>query len=328
MIETEIIGHSLQLQKLALMRENNKIPHAILFSGINGIGKKTVALRFFMELFCSSETSPCLACPSCRQIRSGTFPDLIILEPNNKGKIPIGSQENSEEGSVRWLIERISKKSISGRFGVIIDGVEKISPPGQNALLKTIEEPQTGTVLILITSNKSRILPTILSRCSHIAFNPLLDKDVEKILTHINMHPEDSGIINLSGGSVEIARMLADDEILNEIRAVSSEINNHILQNTPLHLNIQAVQKKTGTENLIHILLNLYRHLLMLQIHGSDSSGTTVSPDQLPGEKLEKIIKILLALKKGLSNNLNIKYFLKGMIYSLDSIHDSGTPKI
>ncbi len=324
----EITGHSLQLKKLSLMRENEKIPHALLFSGINGIGKKTVAFRFFLELFCTLENPPCLSCPTCRQVLSGTFPDLILIEPNDKGKIPIGNQDNSEPGSIRWLISRISRKSISARYGVIIDGVDKLTPAGQNALLKTIEEPQKGTVIILITSNRSRILPTILSRCSHISFNPLLDSDVEAILKRNRVEYQGSHVIDLAGGSVEIATMLTSNEILDGVTAVCREIDDFILENRPMELNISTIQKKTGAENLIHILLNIYRHRLISLIQGEQVAAPGGDQAPVHAEKLSIIIKILLALKKGLPNNLNIKYFLKGMVYSIDSMHDIGIPEI
>ena len=167
-----IIGHSRQIKILEVLRRNDDIPQTILFSGKSGIGKKLVARRLLASLFCEAGDPPCLKCPSCLQAAGGTFPDIIELGPDEKGSIPIGDADRSEPGSVRWLIDRLSKKSISGTYGVLIDGAESISAAGQNALLKTIEEPQAGAHIIIITANRSLILPTILSRCMNLPFYP------------------------------------------------------------------------------------------------------------------------------------------------------------
>src|SRR5208337_5161192 len=130
---TGIIGHTRQLDILNLLFWNETIPHTMLFTGMTGIGKKLVARRFLTALFCAAEEPPCMKCPACLQAAGKTLPDIIELTPDDKETIPIGDTDRSEEGSVRWLIDRLSKKSLSGKFGVLIDRAESISIPGQNA---------------------------------------------------------------------------------------------------------------------------------------------------------------------------------------------------
>ena len=91
-----IIGHKKQLKRLELLYKNMATPQAILFSGISGIGKRAIALRYIKGLFCKSENPPCRACPSCIQIIKGSYPDMIELTPNEKGIIPIGDQKKSD----------------------------------------------------------------------------------------------------------------------------------------------------------------------------------------------------------------------------------------
>jgi hypothetical protein len=324
---TGIIGHKRQLDVLNLLLWNKSIPHTLLFTGIAGIGKKLIAQRFLAALFCADEDPPCLKCPVCLQAAAKTLPDIIELSPDEKGTIPIGGTDRSDQGSVRWLIERLSKKSISGKFGVLIDGAEAISTPGQNALLKTIEEPQEGAHIIIITSNKSLILPTIQSRCMELPFNPLGQNEVLQI-TALHSRPSDPGLVaELSGGSVEIALLLSQASLLESITALCVEIGLYLSKRNNLRLDMMALQKKISMDNLLSILINLYRAMLVSLIEARPLHPFLESlkiPDRLI---LVKLIKILLALKKGVANNLNIRNAMKGMLYSIDVFDGFGLPK-
>jgi DNA polymerase III delta prime subunit len=324
-----IIGHTRQLKFLELLRRNDTIPHTMLFSGKSGIGKKLVAQRFIASLFCSEVDSPCLRCPTCLQAMNMTFPDIIELHPDEKGTIPIGSTDRSEQGSVRWLIDRLSKKSITGTYGVIINGAEAISTGGQNALLKTIEEPQAGAHIIIITENKSLILPTILSRSMELAFNPLDAAEVKQALTAAGAGVADPDIISeLSGGSVETALLLSAENTLSGIAAICHEITSYLLRCQSLRLDLAALQKKISMDQLLSILLNAYRSILSSSISGAPLHPFLADFSIADRKKLTKLIKILLALRKGLTNNLNIRSALKGMLYAIEEINDFGLPRL
>ncbi len=325
-----IIGHTRQLKLLDLLQAGGKIPQTMLFSGRPGTGKRIVARRFLTALFCSADDPPCLRCPSCLQAAGGTHPDIIEMGPDEKGAIPIGTADKSEPGSVRWLIDRLSKKSISGTYGVIIDGAESISSAGQNALLKTIEEPQAGAHIILITAGRSLILPTILSRSMYIPFNPLEAEDVRSFLalskTAGTADPD--LVAELCGGSLEAALLLAREDILEGIAAICREISAYLASGESLALDIAPLQKKIGVDLLLSLLVNIYRSLFLSALSGTAPhpflAGFAVDDRQ----KSVKIIKILLALRKGLSNNLNIRNALKGLLYSIDDIDGFGLPKL
>ncbi len=322
-----IIGHTKQIDGLRLLLENGKIPQTMLFSGISGIGKRKIALRVLASFFCSSNNAPCLTCRTCRQISGGSYPDLLQLNPDEKGHIPVGSPEKREEGSVRWLIDRLSKKSVSEKFGVIVNCIENVSLSGQTALLKTIEEPPHNAKIILLTANKSLILPTIISRCTEISFLPLSEAEVEYIIKNINVDPEEPELISkISGGSAELALFLSEKERFNELIELCRDISDHINNNSYLKLDLSLLQKNAGIENAVTMILNIYRIIFISKIYGYDLKGVLNEIVIDNNVKLKKVIKIFLAVRKGFANNLNIRNSLKGLLYSIDSIDEIGLP--
>ncbi len=321
-----IIGHSRQLKVLSHLLKNGNTPHSMLFSGKSGIGKKLIARRFLAALYCGAGDPPCGACPSCLQAAGGTHPDIIELLPDEKGNIPIGDAERSEPGSVRWLIDRLSKKSVSGGYGVLIDCAEVLRADGQNALLKTIEEPQAGSHIIIITSNKSLILPTILSRSLDLTFSPLGAEEVKEVLAAEGAVGDPDLAAALSGGSLETALALSDKAVLSGVREICGEISSYLSRGETLRLDLAALQKKLGMDQLLSILLTVYRALLMPRFGGEPVHPFLAEYDVQDQQKLTQLIKILLALRKGLANNLNIRNALKGMLYAIDGMDRYGLP--
>jgi DNA polymerase-3 subunit delta' len=164
----EIIGHEKQIETLRQSLLNGRLHQAYLFIGPDGIGKRTVALALAQTIHCAElESDFCGACGSCRAIQTGNHADFRILEPlPNKKDISIQQ--------VRELEKALSLRSFSGRQKVaIIDPATLMNWPAQNALLKTLEEPPQGCVLILIASNAGGLLPTVRSRAFALSFAPL-----------------------------------------------------------------------------------------------------------------------------------------------------------
>jgi DNA polymerase III subunit delta' len=146
---------------------------------------------------------PCGKCPSCRQIQNDKHPDIHLTEPqSNLLRID----------RIRALLSALAMKPFSARHRVVIIAeAQCMNPEAANALLKMLEEPPAHTMLILTASHKSDLLPTIVSRCRHIRFNPLNPRD---LMTLLNQTPESdaeyaSTAAMLSGGSLTKARQLA-----------------------------------------------------------------------------------------------------------------------
>jgi len=170
-----ITGHEKQIDTIERALESGTLPHAYLFSGMGGIGKRLIALKLAETLQCNSpESRPCGKCSGCRKIKEGNHPDLIELQAD-------GNFIKIEQ--IRGLQKRLSLKSFEGRATVcIIDGAEKMNPAAANALLKTLEEPPQDTYLILLTENIRQVISTVISRCRRLNFNPLSADNISSTL--------------------------------------------------------------------------------------------------------------------------------------------------
>ncbi len=201
-----IIGHKKQKEVLEKLAKGKNIPHALLFSGVEKVGKKEVALEFIKSIFCEKAKGFCGECYSCRTIDSSNFPDLSIIEPKDR---------NIEIEEVRDLQNRLSLKSYSNSLKVgIINDAHLLRKDAQNALLKTLEEPKGDTVLILITSYPQMLLPTIRSRLEEIKFGVVSRKEIEDHLVSLGADIEKAKEIALisSGQIGKAIEFLKDEE--------------------------------------------------------------------------------------------------------------------
>jgi DNA polymerase-3 subunit delta' len=162
----EIVGQGPVLERLEAEAASDRRAHAYVFSGPRGIGKRLAAEAFAGLVLCTGEAPPCGACPGCRARASDVHPDLDIVEPpRGKRALPVES--------VRNLVARIALRPALARGRVfLIDRAHTLTEEAANALLKTLEEPPPGSLLVLVTERVQAILPTILSRCRVVRFRP------------------------------------------------------------------------------------------------------------------------------------------------------------
>lgn len=173
----KIIGHQKQKEILLRIIENKNIPHALLFSGPEKIGKKKIAIDFSNQLLGENNI------------------DLFILSPKDN---IISIKE------IRDLQEKLSLKSYNHGFKIaIIDDAHLMKKDAQNALLKTLEEPKGNTVLILITSYPSMLLKTISSRIQELKFSLIGKEEIEKHLIELGGKEEKvKEISSISSGQI------------------------------------------------------------------------------------------------------------------------------
>ena len=164
----EIVGHQKQVEIVRQALNHGRLHHAYLFVGMEGVGKKTIALGLAKAIHCSAATGDfCGECPDCARIQANNHPDVRIIEPL-AGKKEISIQQ------IRELEKELNFRSFSGKKKIaIVDPATLMNLSAQNALLKTLEEPPQDSVLILIASSGGALLPTLRSRCLRVTFGPL-----------------------------------------------------------------------------------------------------------------------------------------------------------
>lgn len=180
--------------------KNKKIANSYMFIGNAGIGKKLIAREYAKNIMCLKNAECNNQCDSCIKFDANSNPDYYELIPENK-KIKIDNIRQMQEGI-------IEKPIISNKKMYIIDDADLMTEESQNCLLKTLEEPPEYSVIILIVSNESKILPTIKSRCIKINFNILTQNELKqylKVENKLNQYSESelNNLIELLDGSLE-----------------------------------------------------------------------------------------------------------------------------
>lgn len=288
--------------------KNNKLSHAYIFSGPDGVGKLLAALNFAKVLNCENQLmlEPCDKCSSCRKIDSLTHPDIYILRAEKKSGV-IGIDE------IRELIRNMSLKSFEARNRVcIIDGAQDMKREAANALLKTLEEPPADSILILITSNLEGLFTTIVSRSQIVKFFPLKRKEVEDILKNeYSMDAVKAYILShLSGGRLGDALEFKNEDIFTW----RSALINSVLQGLMAEVNFDEISKDSLRLQL-DILLTWFRDILNTKIGVENSMLVNIDKkDVITGEAklmsfdyLEDVISDIVSTMSYLDQNANPK---------------------
>jgi len=210
-----ILGHERPVRVLRRALASERIPGAYLFSGPEGVGKRSAAVAFVAALNCPDGVGEaCGTCKSCRMIMEGIHPDLFI--PDRSGtRIPknppaAGGKDRSGSGYISEIIPKLTYAPLMGRWKVVLlDDAHQLTETAANYLLKTMEEPPSRTLFLLVTAAEHLLLPTVISRCQRIRFSPLSEDQLIRILVGLG---EDEAVARraagLSDGSVGKARQL------------------------------------------------------------------------------------------------------------------------
>lgn len=182
-----IVGqpHAVALLRQALAQ--GRIAHAWAFVGPPGVGRKLTALAFAQALLCPAQG--CGSCPSCRKVLTGHHPDLHLVAPD-------GATLKIEQ--IREVERLAALVPLDGAWKVfILDDADRMTLPTAHAILKTLEEPPSRSLLILILANPRALPPTVISRCRPVRFRPLAEAEAAPLL------------VAASGLTLEEARLVA-----------------------------------------------------------------------------------------------------------------------
>ena len=204
---SDILGNEEKVGQIRDMINSRQFPNAVIFSGLAGIGKKMIANVAAMSLLCESDNKPCGDCPSCRAFMAASHPDYYYMEPDKSKANPMIKIDQ-----VRALQAEVSLMPVMSDLRmVIIDDAELMNGAAQNCLLKTIEEPSGLSKFILTTSNRSRLLMTLRSRCMIINFERLSEEDIMRGLELRNIDNA-AEIAVIANGSLGQAIKLAEND--------------------------------------------------------------------------------------------------------------------
>jgi len=224
----ELLGHEAAERRLIEAWCSSRLPHAWLVSGPRGIGKATLAHRFARFVLAGGvedEVTPGLSLakthPIFQRTAAGTHADLLTIESGNKGKSGRKQYEISVEESRRIGPFLTMTAAEGGWRTVVIDSADEMTRAAGNAVLKLLEEPPAKAILLLVSHNPGRVLPTIRSRCCHLVLRPLNQEIQARLLGDYRPDLETKvrgALIRLAGGSIGYALCLAEESGLDLYR--------------------------------------------------------------------------------------------------------------
>jgi DNA polymerase-3 subunit delta' len=252
----DVIGHHRPLQILRRVLETGRVHHAYLFTGMEGIGKRLVALNMAKAFNCADQAGEaCDRCRSCQLMTKEVHPDLILIEPTG---------ETIKIEQIRELERSIAFKPYEARWRVVlIDGAERMTREAANALLKTLEEPPAGTMIILVARVVEGLPATVISRCQRIRFSPLSQEEVKKVL-HDRLPADAINILApLAGGSPGRALRMNGEEVTRAKGLLLSAFSPSL--NRRLRLARELAHEEGMGEMFLEILGGWLRDLIIYQ---------------------------------------------------------------
>ncbi len=305
----DIIGCESQIEELKGYIKTGKLPHAFLFAGMAGLGKTKTAREFFKAVNCSGSTGDgCDSCRTCLKVLNGSHPDLVSVSPSN-GWIVVED--------IRTMISEVGLKPFEARTRfIIIEPAERMNKASSNALLKTLEEPPDGSLIILISHKPALLLPTIVSRCQIIRFAPLDASAAEKSAI-------DPVLLRLTSGTMG-GLPSGDAEYLLEVREA---VLDSIRDGDPAGLvNKYFSDAEQGPETLSVFLLvaeSILRDLLVLS-HGG---GSIINEELreavrrgIGSQGAEEIALCIRDIRRGVNENINQRVAMSDLLFRLKGI--------
>ncbi len=255
-----------QWQRFMKTQQQDRMPHAILLCGPDGIGLKHFAQTAIMQLLCLSRDNKihgaCGKCQSCRLYAAGNHPDLYVVEPEEGSK-------QIKIHQIRELLNYVALKSFSGDLKIaIIEPADAMNHAAANTLLKTLEEPPAQSMLFLLSHRSSKLPITVRSRCQRIDFKPAYDSSAKAWL-HSELDEKNQlskdALLRISGGGPLKALQLAAGERLACRSALVGDLKLMCKENCD-PIPIAERWKALGVENMLGWLMKMIVDLIRLKL--------------------------------------------------------------
>lgn len=330
---SHIVGHEQIINHLKSAIGLKKVSHAYIFAGEDGSGKNMLANAFAMALQCEEmgqadekqieQVNSCGKCKSCIQAASDNHPDIIRVTHE---KVSIGIDD------IRIQVNNdIQIKPYSSPYKIyIIDEAEKLTEQAQNALLKTIEEPPSYAVIMLLTNNINSLLQTILSRCVMLKLNSVNTELIKDFLMQKYQVPDYQADLStvFAQGNVGKAIKYSSSDDFAEIKKEVLHLLKYI-DEMELYEVLDALKRISEQKDRIYDYLDLmilwYRDVLMLKvtkdpnllIYKSEYPDITKQSSIRSYEGIEKIIAAIEKAKVRLNANVNFDIAIELMLFTI-----------
>lgn len=301
-----IMGQNLPKRYMANAIRNNKISHAYMFEGGEGIGKKAFARELAKILMKNKNLS--------------NSPDYIEIEPSGSS-IKIAQIRNLQS-------DIIIKPHGDYKIYTILNS-EKMTVEAQNALLKTLEEPPKYAIIILVANNKEALLDTIKSRCEILKFTPIPEVEINKFLQMKGMDNQKSSIMaSFSRGSIDKAEELSNSaEFLLMREDVQNYIETILERDLFEILSLQVMMEKYKPEiySVLDMMINYFRDIMLIKenvdkskiINGDKIIFIQNINKKISYSQISKIIDIIEDIKRKIKSNCNFNISMQVMALNI-----------
>lgn len=274
-----LIGHEWAVELLKGQIASARLRHAYLFTGLAGVGRRTLALRLAQALNCANPPAPgdfCGACRACRGFAVMQHADLLLLERQE------GDREIKVE-ALRELTRALSRTPLEARIQVaLLLNFEEASEEAANALLKTLEEPNLSVLLCLTAPDADSLPQTIVSRCELLRLRPVsVEQLASGLQEHAGLDPDEARLLaSLSNGLPGKALRLHKDEAALEQRAVWLDAGEQLLSADRVQRFAFAEKASKDREELraqLLVWLSFWRDVVL---RAANYSATLSNPDR------------------------------------------------
>lgn len=256
-----ILGHEKEKAYFKQLIKSQKLPHAIMLEGKEGVGKKSLGHQLASSILCDTQSGDaCGTCRHCLKMSHDNHPDFLFIEPD-------GSQIKNAQ--IEAFQEFVNIKPYDGVYKVVvINQADKMNASSQNRILKTLEEPPAHVIIIMLTTNSEALLPTVLSRCQVIKLNGL-HQDLVIAYIRENHSTDDAEVIaKLANGSIGRAKEYITSDSFKGIQEHTTLILNavHAKEKSKLLEELSYfTDEKENIQKILDYMILWYRDILLFK---------------------------------------------------------------